>query len=56
MNNLLSNVLPQEGGLAVSTSRSYNVAVAVSGLFAAAGIAFGLHAMLVGVIICFGNC
>lgn len=48
MNNFLSNVLPQEGGLAVSTSRSYNAAVAISGLLAAAGIAFGLHAMFVG--------
>ena len=47
MNNLLSNVLPQEG-LEVSTSRSYNIAVAVSGLFAALGVAFGLHAMLIG--------
>jgi molybdopterin-containing oxidoreductase family membrane subunit len=47
MNNLLSSVLPQDG-LAVRTSRAYNVAVAVSGLLAAAGVAFGLHAMLVG--------
>jgi len=47
MNNLLSNVLPQDG-LAVTSSRAYNIAVAVSGLFAAAGVAFGLHAMLVG--------
>lgn len=48
MNNFLSNVLPQEGGLAVSTSRPYNIAVAVSGLVAALGIAFGLHAMYIG--------
>lgn len=48
MNNFLSNVLPQEGGLAVSTSRGYNAAVAISSLLAAAGIAFGLHAILVG--------
>jgi molybdopterin-containing oxidoreductase family membrane subunit len=48
MNNILSNVLPQEGGLAVSSSRSYNAAVAISGLLAAVGIAFGLHGMLVG--------
>ncbi len=47
MNNLLSSVLPQEG-LAVSSSRAYNTAVAVSGLLAAAGVAFGLHAMLIG--------
>ena len=48
MNNLLSNVLPQEGGLAVSTSRPYNIAIALTGLIAAAGVAFGLHAMLIG--------
>ncbi len=47
MNNLLSNVFPQDG-LAVSSSRAYNIAVAGSGLFAAAGVAFGLHGMLVG--------
>ncbi|NTV13006.1 MAG: polysulfide reductase NrfD [Desulfobulbaceae bacterium] len=48
MKNLLESILPQEGGLEVSTSRGYNLAVMVSGLFAAAGIAFGLHALLIG--------
>jgi molybdopterin-containing oxidoreductase family membrane subunit len=48
MKNLLASILPQEGGLEVSTSRGYNLAVVVSGLFAAAGIAFGLHALLIG--------
>jgi molybdopterin-containing oxidoreductase family membrane subunit len=48
MKNLLESILPQEGGLEVSTSRGYNLAVVVSGLFAAAGIAFGLHALLIG--------
>ena len=47
MNNLLSSVLPQDG-LAVSSSRGYNAAIAVSGLLTAAGLAFGLHAMLIG--------
>ena len=48
MKNLLESILPQEGGLEVSTSRGYNLAVVISGLFAAAGIAFGLHALLIG--------
>ena len=48
MKNLLESILPQEGGLEVTTSRGYNLAVVVSGLFAAAGIAFGLHALLIG--------
>ncbi|MEW6594165.1 MAG: NrfD/PsrC family molybdoenzyme membrane anchor subunit [Thermodesulfobacteriota bacterium] len=47
MNNLLSSVLPQDG-LAVSSSRGYNAAIAASGLLTAAGLAFGLHAMLIG--------
>jgi len=48
MKNLLASVLPQEGGLEVSTSRGYNLAIVISGLFAAAGVAFGLHALLIG--------
>jgi len=48
MKNLLESILPQEGGLEVSTSRGYNTAVVVSGLFAAVGIAFGMHALLIG--------
>lgn len=48
MNNLLSAVLPKESPFAIQSSRAYNAAIMISGMFAALGIAFGLHAMLVG--------
>ncbi|MBU0482559.1 MAG: polysulfide reductase NrfD [Proteobacteria bacterium] len=48
MKNLLASVIPQEGGLEVETSSGYNVAVVISALFVAAGIAAGLHAMIIG--------
>jgi Ni/Fe-hydrogenase subunit HybB-like protein len=48
MNNSQTNTYPQGKELAVSSSRNYNLAVAVLGLFAALGIAAGLHAMLIG--------
>ena len=55
MNNFLSSVLPQEGALEVRTSRAYNIAIAVSALFAALGVAFGLHALLIGHEHAYGN-
>ncbi len=48
MNNLLSAVLPKESPFTIQSSRAYNAAIMISGLFAAVGVAFGLHAMLVG--------
>lgn len=48
MNNILANVLPQDEGLAVSSSRGYNAAVALSGLLALVGISFGIHAFFTG--------
>jgi len=48
MNNFLAGVLPQEGGLVASPSRSYNVTIAIGGLLAALGLAAGLHSMYAG--------
>ncbi|MFA7346656.1 MAG: NrfD/PsrC family molybdoenzyme membrane anchor subunit [Desulfurivibrionaceae bacterium] len=48
MNNFLADVLPQEGGLVASPSRSYNVTIAIGGLLAALGLAAGLHSMYAG--------
>ncbi len=48
MNKFLASVIPQDSGLEVVSSRPYNLAVIISGLFAAAGVAFGLHALIIG--------
>ena len=48
MNNFLADVLPREGGLVASPSRSYNVTIAIGGLLAALGLAAGVHSMYVG--------
>ena len=48
MKDLLASVIPQDGGLEVTTSRGYNLAIALSGLLVAVGIAFGMHAFLIG--------
>ncbi|MCB2182045.1 MAG: polysulfide reductase NrfD [Desulfobulbaceae bacterium] len=49
MNNILANILPQEGeGLAVKASSGYNAAIALSGLLAITGVAFGVHAFFQG--------
>ncbi len=48
MNNFFADVLPQEGGLVASPSRSYNVTIAIGGLLAALGLAAGLHSMYAG--------
>ncbi len=47
MMNLMSSVIPQTG-LAVRSSRAYNLAILISALLAATGVAFGLHALYVG--------
>jgi molybdopterin-containing oxidoreductase family membrane subunit len=47
MENVLAKVLPQEG-LEGSTSSGYNAAVALTGLLAVVGVAFGVHAFLQG--------
>jgi len=48
MNNFLADVLPQEGGLVASPSRSYNAVIAIGALLAALGLAAGLHSMYAG--------
>ena len=48
MNNFLADVLPREGGLVASPSRSYNATIAIGGLLAALGLAAGVHSMYVG--------
>ncbi|MFQ6757248.1 MAG: polysulfide reductase [Deltaproteobacteria bacterium] len=48
MNNFLADVLPREGGLVASPTRSYNVTIAIGGLLAALGLAAGVHSMYVG--------
>ncbi|MGV1098421.1 NrfD/PsrC family molybdoenzyme membrane anchor subunit [Thiovibrio sp. JS02] len=48
MNNFLTNVLPQEGGLEAAPSRPYNATIAIGGFLAALGLAAGLHAMYIG--------
>ncbi len=48
MNNFIAKVLPQEGGYAGTKSGAYSAAIALSGLLAVVGIAFGLHAFFIG--------
>ncbi|HBI14443.1 MAG TPA: polysulfide reductase [Desulfobulbaceae bacterium] len=48
MDNILAKVIPQEGGLAGTSSAGYNAAIALSGLLALVGIAFGVHTFFVG--------
>lgn len=48
MNNIIAKVLPQEGGYAGTTSGAYNAAIALSGLLAVVGVAFGVHAFFIG--------
>jgi molybdopterin-containing oxidoreductase family membrane subunit len=48
MDNILAKVLPQEGGLAGTSSGTYNVAIALSGLLALVGTAFGIHTFFIG--------
>jgi Ni/Fe-hydrogenase subunit HybB-like protein len=48
MNSLQTDAYPQGKELVISSSRNYNLAVAVFGLLAALGLAAGLHAMVIG--------
>ncbi len=48
MNNLIAKVLPQEGGLEGTSSGTYNAVIALSGLLALVGVAFGVHAFIIG--------
>ncbi|WP_319588706.1 NrfD/PsrC family molybdoenzyme membrane anchor subunit [uncultured Desulfobulbus sp.] len=48
MENILTKVLPQEGGLEGSRSGVYNGVIGLLGLFTLVGIAFGLHAFYLG--------
>ncbi|MFZ5798637.1 MAG: polysulfide reductase [Desulfobulbus sp.] len=48
MDNILAKVLPQEGGLAGTSSGAYNAAIALSGLLALVGVAFGIHTFFIG--------
>ncbi len=48
MNNFLADVLPQEGGLVASPSRSNSAVIAIGALLAALGLAAGLHSMYAG--------
>ncbi|MDW7772015.1 MAG: NrfD/PsrC family molybdoenzyme membrane anchor subunit [Desulfobulbaceae bacterium] len=47
-NNIIAKVLPQEGGLTGTSSGAYNAAIALSGLLALVGIAFGIHTFFIG--------
>jgi molybdopterin-containing oxidoreductase family membrane subunit len=48
MENILTKVLPQEGGLEGSRSSVYNGVIGVLGLLTLVGIAFGTHAFFAG--------
>jgi len=48
MANILTKVLPQEGGLEASRSGVYNGVIGLLGIFTLIGVAFGVHAMFVG--------
>ena len=48
MENILTKVLPQEGGLEGSRSGLYNGVIGLLGLFTLIGVAFGVHAMFAG--------
>ncbi|WP_028585462.1 NrfD/PsrC family molybdoenzyme membrane anchor subunit [Desulfogranum mediterraneum] len=48
MENILTKVLPQEGGLAGKESGVYNGVVGLFGLLTLVGVIFGVHAMFIG--------
>ena len=48
MENILTKVLPQEGGLAGSRSGVYNGVIGLLGLFTLVGVAFASHPMVFG--------
>lgn len=48
MESIMAKVLPQEGGLAVEKSSTYNGVIALLSLVTLVGVAFGVHAMFIG--------
>ncbi len=48
MENIMAKVLPQEGGLEGTRSGAYNAVIGLFGLLTLVGVAFGVHAMIVG--------
>jgi len=48
MENILTKILPQEGGLEGTQSKVYNGVIGLLGLFTLVGIAFGIHALFAG--------
>jgi len=48
MNNLLTAVLPQEGGLEVQVSTKFNLALLLMGLLTLTGVAAGIHSLYAG--------
>lgn len=48
MENIIAKVLPQEGGLEGTKSGAYNAVIGLFGLLTLVGIAFGVHAMIIG--------
>lgn len=48
MNNLLTAVLPQEGGLEVQVSGKYNLAIVLMGLLTMLGVVAGIHSLYIG--------
>ena len=48
MENILTKVLPQEGGLEGSRSGIYNGVIGLLGIITVIGVAFGVHAMFIG--------
>ncbi len=48
MNNVLSGILPQAGGLEATGSGKYNIAIGLLALLSAVGIAAGIHSLYVG--------
>jgi len=48
MENILTKILPQEGGLEGTQSKVYNGVIGLLGVFTLVGIAFGIHALFAG--------
>ena len=48
MANIMAKVLPQEGGLEGSRSGAYNATIGILGILTLIGVAFGVHATIVG--------
>lgn len=48
MDNIMAKVLPQEGGLEATKTGAYNATIGLLGLLTMVGVAFGVHAMVIG--------